>query len=131
MRPTLAFFAFALASAAAAEEPLSGAEFDALSVGRTLFYNVGDQAYGIEQYLPGRRVRWAFIGDQCMDGYWYEEAGFICFVYDQAPNPQCWTFYETDEGIMARFRDDPLDQPLVAVRESSEPLACAGPDLGV
>lgn len=133
MRPltALALPAFLAASGALAETPLGAAEFDALSVGKTLFYNAGGRAYGVEQYLPGRKVRWAFLGDECMEGYWYEEAEFICFVYDREPDPKCWTFYATPEGLMARFRDDPADLPLIAVEESDEPLACAGPDLGV
>ena len=114
-----------------ASKPLTAEEFDAQSVGKTLFYNSGGQAYGIEQYLPGRRVRWAFIGDQCMVGHWYQEGAYICFVYETDLNPQCWTFYATPDGLQARFRDDPEGAPLVAVEESREPLACQGPDLGV
>lgn len=117
--------------AVGADAPLTGPEFDALSQGKTLFYSSGSEPYGVEEYLPGRKVRWAFVGDQCMEGYWYEEAEFICFVYDRQPIPQCWTFYDTPQGLMARFRGDPEGMPLVAVEESPEPLACAGPDVGV
>ncbi|WP_343116829.1 hypothetical protein [Ostreiculturibacter nitratireducens] len=117
--------------AVGADAPLTGPEFDALSQGKTLFYSSGSEPYGVEEYLPGRKVRWAFVGDQCMEGYWYEEGEFICFVYDRQPIPQCWTFYDTPQGLMARFRGDPEGMPLVAVEESPEPLACAGPDVGV
>ncbi len=57
---------------AAGAEPMSAAEFEAYTTGRTLTYNSDGTAYGIEQYLKNRRVRWAFLGDDCVEGYWYE-----------------------------------------------------------
>lgn len=117
--------------AAEPDRPMTAAEFDAATVGRTLYYNSGGLPYGAEQYLPGRRVVWAFLGDDCRKGEWYEEDGFICFVYDDTPEPQCWTFFAAQGGLTARFRGDPLGQPLVAVEESPEPMQCLGPNLGV
>lgn len=114
-----------------ADHPLTGEEFDALTVGRTMFYNEGGQSYGVEQYLTGRRVLWAFVGDQCRKGYWYEQEELICFVYEDDPTPQCWTFYNTPDGLTARFFGDPDDTPLVAVEESTEPLPCSAPNLNV
>lgn len=111
--------------------PMTAAEFDAATVGRTLFYNSGGLSYGVEQYLPGRKVIWAFLGDDCRKGEWYEDQGFICFVYEDNPDPQCWTFYDTDDGLLARFRGDPFGLPLIAVEESPEPMACLGPNVGV
>lgn len=133
--PTRAAAALALllagTAAPAADRPLTAEEFDALSVGRTMHYSAYGEPYGVEQYLPGRRVLWAFVGAECKKGHWYEEAGNICFVYEDIPEPQCWTFFDTAQGLMARFRGDPAEEPLVAVEESREPLVCAGPDLGV
>lgn len=126
--------AFALALPATGAEPgrpLGAAEFDAATVGRTLYYSSGGMAYGAEQYLPGRKVIWAFLGDDCRRGEWYEENGFICFVYEDTPEPQCWTFFQGDGGLTARFRGDPLGLPLVAVEQSPEPMACLGPVPGV
>ncbi|MFZ5709699.1 MAG: hypothetical protein ACOY4T_08455 [Pseudomonadota bacterium] len=123
----------AAAATAAVEggKPLTAEEFDALSVGRTFFYSSGGRPYGAEQYLPGRKVVWAFLGDDCRKGEWYEDNGYICFLYGDTSDPQCWTFYSTPEGITARFRDDPEGAPLVAVQQSPAPLACLGPDVGV
>ncbi len=135
MRP--AFIALALiaglspALAAEPGQPLTDEEFDAATVGRTLYYNSGGQPYGVEQYLPGRKVVWAFLGDDCRKGRWYPEGQDICFVYDDNPDPQCWTFYHSDRGLLARFRGDPASLPLIAVEESKEPMACMGPDVGV
>ena len=126
-----AVVAVAAALPANAETPLTGAQFDALSSGRTLYYSTGGLEYGVEQYLPGRRVLWAFTQEDCMVGHWYEQGNLICFVYDREPDPQCWTFYATDQGLMARFQGDEAGQPLIALRESREPLACYGADLGV
>jgi len=134
MRPTALLLLLAAAMPLRAAEPgrpMTAAEFDAATVGRTLYYNSGGLAYGAEQYLPGRRVVWAFLGDDCRKGEWYEEDGFICFVYEDTPEPQCWTFFAAQGGLTARFRDDPLGLPLVAVEESPEPMACLGPNLGV
>ena len=134
MRLPALLLALGLAVPLAAAEPgrpLTAAEFDAATVGRTLYYNSGGLAYGAEQYLPGRRVIWAFMGDDCRKGEWYEQDGFICFVYEDTPEPQCWTFFKAAGGLTARFRGDPLGLPLVAVEESTEPMQCLGPDLGV
>lgn len=133
MRALALGLALAAAPLCAAEpgRPLSAAEFDAATVGRTLYYNSGGLAYGVEQYLPGRRVIWAFLGDDCRRGEWYEDAGHICFVYEDNPEPQCWTFVKAAGGLTARLKDDPLGPPLVAVEESPEPMACLGPNVGV
>ena len=52
----------------------------------TLTYAENGQVYGIEEYRPNRRVRWAFVGDTCREGYWYDEGRQICFVYEHDPH---------------------------------------------
>jgi hypothetical protein len=135
MRPL--FIALALiaglgpAHAAEPGQQLTAEEFDAATVGRTLYYNSGGQPYGVEQYLPGRKVVWAFLGDDCRKGEWYPEGSDICFVYEDNPEPQCWAFFQSTSGLLARFRGDPASLPLIAVEESGKPMACMGPDVGV
>ena len=131
MRVALFTLALLTASAATAETQLSGAEFEAYSTGKTLTYASNGQIYGVEQYLPNRRVRWAFIDDTCRIGHWYEDAGEICFVYEHDATPQCWTFHLSDSKLMARFVSDPPQTELKEVNQTSEPLACTGPDVGV
>lgn len=135
MRPVLIALALiaGLAPGLAAEPgaPLTPEEFDAATVGRTLYYNSGGQPYGVEQYLPDRKVVWAFLGDDCRKGEWYPEGSDICFVYEDNPEPQCWAFFQSASGLLARFRGDPASLPLIAVEESAQPMACMGPDLGV
>jgi alkane 1-monooxygenase len=121
----------ALAEAPAAE-PLSGAAFDALTRGRTLTYAIGDTVYGVEQYLTGRRVIWAFLGEPCRYGFWTETApGTICFVYDHDPAPQCWQFFDDAGRLRARFMGDPPGADDIAVGESAGPMQCPGPVPGV
>lgn len=128
----LAFSLPALAQETAST-PMNAQAFDAYTLGRTLSFNVDGTPYGVEQYLPNRRVRWTFIGDQCQDGVWYERNGNICFLYENAPtNEQCWEFYETDTGLRAVFQgiDGPTTE-LYEVQQNDEPMACFGPGVGV
>lgn len=114
-----------------AETPMSAAEFEAYSTGKTLTFGQSGQPYGAEQYLPNRRVRWSYLDGQCQEGQWFEDLGLICFVYDNNPVAQCWSFFETENGLEARFENDPDDVTLYVARESTEPLMCIGPDVGV
>lgn len=124
----VALFAF---PAAAQETPMTAAEFEAFVTGRTLSYGrAGEAPYGTEEYLPGRQVRWAFTGEECRDGFWYDDGPLICFVYEDNPEPQCWRFFEGPGGLRADFagRDG---APVYQVQESEEPLFCPGPQIGV
>lgn len=121
----------ALSLPAVAETPLSAAEFEAYTTGKTLNYGSGGFDYGIEEYLEGRRVRWSFIGGDCQYGEWYPSGDMICFVYEQIGMPQCWTFYVGQNGLTARFENDPEATALVETRQSRDPLICLGPTPGV
>lgn len=112
--------------------PMTAEEFDAYVTGRTLTYGIGGRVYGIEQYLSGRRVLWAFTGEECREGVWYPQGEEICFVYDYAPDdPQCWLFWEGRDGLIARFTGPGMMTELVEVEQSREPMSCAGPSIGV
>ena len=113
-----------------AEPALSAAEFDALTLGRTMTWSEYGQVYGVEQYLPDRRVRWTVLGDDCKAGHWYEEAGQICFVYDGDPVPDCWEITLNGAGMLAHFVTNPTDDEPVVVQETTEPMACFGPKVG-
>ena len=114
-----------------AETAMTADEFEAYATGKTLTYSVDGEVYGAEQYLPGRRVVWAFKSEECADGVWYEEAGQICFVYENNGAPQCWNFYLGEAGLRAEFIGDSAGSPLSEVDQSATPLSCAGPDVGV
>lgn len=122
---------FGLPALADPGPPLTGAEFEAYTTGRTLTYAQQGEVFGTEQYLPGRRVMWAFEGEACQSGHWYEAGEFICFLYDDAPDrPQCWTFHLDGGALRARFAEDPEGTDLAEVAQSDRPLHCPGPDVG-
>lgn len=120
------------ATPALAQSPMSAEAFENYATGKTLVYSESGMPYGAEQYLPGRRVIWTFLDGGCRTGAWYQRADQICFRYDHAPgNPQCWTFFRSDDGLTARFENDPQARVLVEVEQSPEPLVCPGPKVGV
>lgn len=130
---SLALASLALVSpalAAQAETPMTAAEFEAYATGKTLSYAQGARIWGSEQYLPDRQVIWAFDQDDCQYGIWFEDAGNICFVYENDPAPQCWRFYNDTTGLRAEFVDDPANTALSEVNQTPTPLQCNGPDVG-
>ena len=114
-----------------AQTPMSADQFEAYTNGRTLFYGIGGRAYGVERYLPGRRVIWSFLDGDCRDGIWSEDAGQICFLYEDRVDPQCWTFAETANGLTARFEADTDVIELYEAEDIGEEMLCYGPDVGV
>ncbi|MFD1912234.1 hypothetical protein [Halodurantibacterium flavum] len=132
MRLVLAACLVAMPAALQAQAPMTGDEFDAYTQGRTLTFSSGGVPYGIEQYLPNREVIWAFVGQECRRGKWFDNGGQICFTYEKDGALQCWIFRETEEGLSAQFQDGTgAGTELVEVEQSSEPLSCPGPDVGV
>ncbi|MFK7764684.1 MAG: hypothetical protein AB8B62_15590 [Roseobacter sp.] len=122
---------FLAAEVTLAAEPMDGATFDAYTRGKTLFYGQNGQTYGAEIYLDDRRVRWSFLDGQCKEGHWYEEAGQICFVYDDNPTPQCWAFSQNNGRLTARFENVPGATELYEADDIGEEMICLAPNLGV
>ena len=112
---------------------MTGPEFESYANGRTFYYGADGAAYGVEEYLSDRRVRWSFLDGDCKEGHWYEASdGLICFVYDETPDaPQCWSFYQGPRGLIARFENNPSSTELYEVDASDEPMMCTGPEVGV
>ena len=129
--PLAAALCAALAAPLSAAEALSAAEFEAYVEGKTLYFGSGGQPYGAEEYLPDRRVRWSFLDGDCKDGYWFESASHICFVYEDRPDPQCWSFYREGSGLRAVFEGGPGETELYEARQTDDPMLCHGPDVGV
>ncbi|MCF3581154.1 hypothetical protein L2E76_11560 [Planktothrix agardhii 1811] len=125
-----ALLSLVLVSQAAAEAPLTADQFDALTLGRTLTWAEFGQVYGVEQYLPDRRVRWTVLGDDCKLGHWYPEGQMICFQYEDDPEPDCWTITPGATGLDARYAGSAADSVPVVVEETTEPMACFGPEVG-
>ncbi|MFA3916042.1 hypothetical protein [Ruegeria hyattellae] len=115
-----------------AQSDMSAEEFDRYTLGKTLFYGQGGQAYGVERYLPDRRVIWSFLDGDCKQGLWYErEDGQICFLYEDRLDPQCWSFSQGTQGLIARFENDPQATELYEAEDIGEEMLCYGPDVGV
>ena len=119
------------AAAQTAQSTMSAAEFEAYTTGKTLFFAADGRRYGVEEYLPDRRVRWSFLDGQCKDGRWFARGRQICFVYDDTPGPQCWSFFLEAGGLTARFESDPNGRVLYEVEASGEEMLCLGPEVGV
>ncbi len=120
-----------IAAPALAEDRLTAEQFDAYTRGQTFVYGSRGKPYGAEEYMDGRRVRWSFLDGRCMEGEWYDDGDLICFVYDQEPAPQCWSFRRGSSGLIARFANNPELDELYEVERSAQPLSCPGPDVGV
>jgi hypothetical protein len=128
----LLFCVLATGSPVGAQSTLSAEEFDRYTQGKTLFYGRNGSAYGAEVYLRNRRVRWSFLDGQCKDGDWYEDTnGLICFVYEDNPDPQCWSFTLGSGGLIARFENNPQTTELYEAQDTDEEMICLGPKVGV
>ncbi len=115
----------------AAAEPMSPEEFEAYTTGKTLFFGQNGQAYGAEEYLQNRRVRWSFLDGECKEGRWYGAGEQICFVYEDNPDPQCWVFTQGPAGLIAEFIGDDTLPELYEAQDLGEEMLCLGPEVGV
>lgn len=110
--------------------PMDAADFEAYTNGKTLYFSESGEAYGAERYLPDRKVEWSFLDGRCKQGEWYPDNGAICFVYEDRPDPQCWTFEKTARGLRATFIGSDQSTELYEAQQSDEPMYCMGPDVG-
>ena len=116
----------------AAQTPMTAAEFEAYVTGRTLTFGFEGQAYGVEEFRPGRRTTWAFMGEDCREGHWFDRDEQICFIYDDMPAQEhCWIFWRGENGLNARFMSEEDGTELYEVQQSARPLMCLGPEVGV
>lgn len=129
--PVLIAIATVCSGATALAEPMSAARFDAYTRGKTLFYGSGGEAYGVEKYLPNRRVLWSFLDGRCQYGDWYPQGDQICFVYESIDIPQCWRFTLGPDGLRAQFEDEPEETQLYETHEINAEMICLGPEVGV
>lgn len=118
-------------AAIAADAPITAQEFERIVTGKTFSYATGGAPYGAEEYLDNRRVRWSFLDGECFEGSWYEAGGQICFVYEDLPDHQCWTFFMDGGHLSARFVGRPFATDLFETERQDGPLYCLGPKIGV
>lgn len=127
----LIFFFTTLSTTVLAQTAMTGDQFDAYTRGKTLFYGSQGERYGVEKYLGQRRVQWSFLDGKCMEGVWYESGSQICFLYENSDTPQCWSFFQSPEGLKARFQNSPDFGDLYEVQSGAEKMVCLGPEVGV
>lgn len=126
--------AFALAALTAApalaEAPITADQFEAHVTGKTVTYGQFGGIFGIEEYLPDRKVRWSVAPNECQYGSWYPQADDICFVYEYDPTPACWTFWLRNGALVALSVNAAPGEELHEVQADTQPLPCPGPDIG-
>jgi hypothetical protein len=133
MRP-LALAALA-ATPALAETPLTGAEFQAHIGQNTISYLYSNGVRGTADYGPDRTLVWAFEGDSCFNGQWYEDRNQICFAFEDGSLSACWHMFLDGDRLHGKATflssDSPLNLEIREVAHTDQPMACPGPDVGV
>ncbi|MES2914753.1 MAG: hypothetical protein V4753_06505 [Pseudomonadota bacterium] len=118
------------AAPARAEPPITADQFEAHVTGKTVTYRQFGSIFGIEEYLPDRKVRWSVAPNECQYGSWYPQGDTICFVYEYDPSPACWTFWLRDGALVALSVNAAPGEELFEVEADTGPLPCPGPDIG-
>ncbi|PUB13583.1 hypothetical protein [Yoonia sediminilitoris] len=109
----------------AAQDIMDGAAFDAHVTGRTITFRTDTtDVYGVERYMPGRRVMWSSVEGICQYGVWFESKGDICFRYDHDPEHKCWTIYDEPGGIRGVYTTSPPYTVIYEVPDADTPLIC-------
>lgn len=126
----LAFVLALLPSHLHADTPITAEAFEAHVTGKTLTYQQFDSLFGVEEYLPDRKVRWSTAPNECLYGSWFPQDDKICFVYEYNPDPICWTFWLRDGALVALSETGLAGEELHEVDASDQGLPCPGPDIG-
>lgn len=114
-----------LATPAMAQDTMDAADFDAHVTGRTITFRTPDNpSYGIERYLPGRRVMWSSFDGTCQYGVWFESKGQICFRYEGDPEHKCWLMYDEPGGMRGVYTTRLPATVIFEDPERDDPLVC-------
>ena len=98
--PVLALTLLTSALPALAETWLPPQEFAALVDGKaTRVTDAYGDSFGVEHFLPDRRVVWQYTADQsCLFGTWAPRRGAICYRYDGGLE-NCLRYKPTGAGL--------------------------------
>lgn len=114
-----------LATPAMAQNQMDAAAFEAHVTGRTITYRTpGNPNFGIERYLPGRRVMWSTFNGICQYGVWFESKGDICFRYDDDPEHKCWRMYDEPGGMRGVYTTQPPFTVIFEMPDRQDTLVC-------
>jgi hypothetical protein len=120
---------------ATAETPMTGAEFQAHVGSNTISYLYSNGVRGTADYGPARTLRWAFEGDTCINGSWFDDGDQLCFAFEDGTLSACWHFYKDGNRIHGTATllgsGDQPDLEIHEVSHTDQPLTCPGPDVGV
>jgi len=106
--------------------------FDAFSVGTTVTYDRWGEFYGAEQHFENRKVKWLRRDGTCSPGSWVAKGQMICFTYEDQPGQEhCLHVVDTDRGRAHRFLGAPPEDDLYVTGQTTTPLRCTGPEVGV
>lgn len=82
---------------------ISAEDFETRFSGKTLTYAMSGWVWGIETYLPDRRVLYRPDGEYCVVGHWYPVDQSICFSYEDREQSICWMFVDGPSGMTANY----------------------------
>lgn len=125
IRMTLVIIAALASGHVHAQEQMDAEAFDAYVTGRTITFRTDfNSEFGVERYLPGRRVMWSTFDGTCQYGVWFESKGDICFRYDHDPEHKCWTIYLEPDGLRGIYTTRAPATVIYEVPEREDPLIC-------
>ena len=124
-KTALAVTLLLLGTSVTAQDTMTAAEFDAHVTDRTITNRTElNPTFGVERYLPGRRVMWSTFDGICQYGVWYESKGDICFRYDYDPEPKCWTMYDEPGGMRGVYTTRAPYTVIFEILDREDPLIC-------
>jgi hypothetical protein len=116
---------WALATPADAQDRMNADEFEAYVTGRTITFRTDtNPEFGVERYLPGRRVMWSTFDGICQYGVWFESKGDICFRYEGDPEHKCWAIFDEPDGMFGVFTTRPNTTVIYEIPDQDDPLIC-------
>ncbi|WP_108816150.1 hypothetical protein [Loktanella sp. Alg231-35] len=117
--------ALVVATPAAAQDQMNAEDFEAYVTDRTITFRTElSPEFGVERYLPGRRVMWSTFDGICQYGVWFESKGDICFRYEGDPEHKCWAIFDEPGGMRGVFTTRPNTTVIYEVPERDDPLIC-------
>lgn len=127
IRPILAALALTYAIPAAAQEQLTPDGFLDLALGRTLSFTsvASGNLVGVEQFLRRDLSVWADETGRCTYGRIEQRGPFLCFLYEDAPDPNnCWLPFN-DEGTLLVLSQNTSEVQRIS-DISEDPVICEG-----
>jgi hypothetical protein len=127
MKAVTLILALSLAAPAAAQEQMTPEAFLDLALGRTLSFSSisSGNLVGVEQFLRRDLSVWADESGRCTYGRIEERGPLLCFVYEDAPDPNnCWIPFN-DGGTLLVLSERTREVQRIS-DISDKPVICDG-----